>query len=405
MFIYNSLEISVEKPWVLRILEEYRDFLISYHTEQKSVFHHLRNAANIFIAMENITPNELTYDWLENTFEHYGKAKSWRSLTGFLIRKKMIQPPSENDKYRKQCEKYIEKVPAAFRKCLNWYVEDKFSLQERQISNNASNPVKGSTIESDMCSLFRMVRWITENYESVVHWTDFTERIVNQYLLSLPASNRECSRKDLYQFFKFAKRKRCIFTIPMTDYKTREMPRVCQALTHPEQRMLYHKIIEEGIAFPYEALLTSLCFFHAMQPMKIREIKLDAVNVERSVIHLKNIPDIYLMPIEMLLLNEYIYMRKEFPNQETNTHLFIKRNRGDYFPDNPITTNLITDMVKKFCGVTPKVLRITCLQEMVALNGPNFLREAYGVSATHAGRYGSYEEYLVEEALKDAGLS
>lgn len=45
--------------------------------------------------------------------------------------------------------------------------------------------------------------------------------IVNRYLLSLPASNRECTRKDLYQFFKFAKRKRCIFTIPMTDYKTR----------------------------------------------------------------------------------------------------------------------------------------------------------------------------------------
>lgn len=44
---------------------------------------------------------------------------------------------------------------------------------------------------------------------------------------------------------------------------------------------------------------------------------------------------------------------------------------------------------------------------MAALNGPNFLREAYGVSATHAyaGRYGSYEEYLVEEALKDVGIN
>lgn len=56
-----------------------------------------------------------------------------------------------------------------------------------------------------MCSLFRMVRWITDNFESVICWTYFTETIVNQYLLSLPASNRECSRKDLYQFFMFAK--------------------------------------------------------------------------------------------------------------------------------------------------------------------------------------------------------
>lgn len=90
MFIYNSLEISVEKPWVIRILEEYRDFLISYHKEQKAVLHHLRNSTNIFVEMETIVPNELTYDWLESSFEVYGKAKSWKSLTGFLIRKKMI---------------------------------------------------------------------------------------------------------------------------------------------------------------------------------------------------------------------------------------------------------------------------------------------------------------------------
>lgn len=42
---------------------------------------------------------------------------------------------------------------------------------------------------------------------------------------------------------------------------------------------------------------------------------------------------------------------------------------------------------------------------MATLNGPNILREAYGVSATHAGRFGSYEEYLVEEALKDIGIN
>lgn len=278
-------------------------------------------------------------------------------------------------------------------------------MQERQISNNASNPIKGSTIESDMCSLFRMVRWITENYESVMHWTDFTETIVNQYLLSLPASNRECTRKDLYQFFKFAKRKRCIFTIPITDYRTREMTRVCEALTHQEQRMLYYKIKEEGVSFPYEALLTSLCFLHAMQSKTIRGIKLSAVNVERNIIHMKEVPDIYLMPIEMVLLTEYLQLRKEFPNNETNTHLFIKRTRGDYLPDNQVSKTFITNMVRRFCGFTPKVLRITCLQEMSALNGPNFLREAYGVSGTHAGRYGSYEEYLIEEALQDAGLS
>lgn len=108
MFVYNSLEIPVEKPWVLRILKEYRTFLISYHKEQKEVFRHLRNAANIFIAMEDISPKELTYDWLESTFEYYGKNKAWRSLSGFMIGRKIIQAPSENDIYKKMCKIYCK---------------------------------------------------------------------------------------------------------------------------------------------------------------------------------------------------------------------------------------------------------------------------------------------------------
>jgi hypothetical protein len=182
MFIYNSLEIPVKKSWIIKLLEEYRDFLISYHKEQKAVLHHLRNSANIFVAMETVVPNELTFDWLENNFEVYGKAKSWKSLTGFLIRKKMIHLPSENSKYRKQCKNYVEKIPKNFQKCLNWYIEDKFALQERQIANNASSPIKARTIKTDVCSLYRMVRWITENHEEVKYWTDFTETIVNMYL-------------------------------------------------------------------------------------------------------------------------------------------------------------------------------------------------------------------------------
>ena len=404
MFVYNSLKIPVEKPWVMRILEEYRDFLISYHKEQKAVLHHLRNSANVFTAMEDIFPNELTYDWLESSFETYGKAKSWKSLTGFLIRKKLVQSPSENSKYKKQCKNYVAKLPESFQKCINGYIEDKFALQERQIANNASSPIKARTIETDVCSLYRMVRWIIEDHEEVKHWTDFNEAIVNQYLLSLPASNRECTRKDLYQFFKFAKLKRCIFTIPMLDYKTREVPRVCEALTNEEQRVLYQKIKMEGMSFPYEAFLTSLCFLHAMQPMRIVEIKIGAIDVERSIINMKSIPNIYLMPMEMVLLKEYLLLRAKFPNHEINSHLFIRRNRGDYLPDQAVTKTFITKSVQSFSGFGPQTLRISCLQELAALNGPNFLREAYGISATHAGRYGSYEEYLVEEALKDIEL-
>ena len=75
------------------------------------------------------------------------------------------------------------------------------------------------------------------------------------------------------------------------------MPRVCEALTYQEQRMLYHKIKEDGVSFPYEALLTSLCIFTRSAINEDKgKLKLSAVNVERKVIHMKDVPDIYLMP-------------------------------------------------------------------------------------------------------------
>ena len=134
--------------------------------------------------------------------------------------------------------------------------------------------------------------------------------------------------------------------------------------------------------------------------MRIVEIKLSAIDVERKIIRMNDIPDIYLMSIEMILLKEYLILRQTYPNQKTNNHLFIKRNRGDYLPDKAVAKTFVRSAVQSFSGFGPQTLRITCLQEMAALNGPNFLREAYGISGTHAGRYGSYEEYLVEEALE-----
>ena len=70
------------------------------------------------------------YDWLESTFEKYGKAKSWRSLAGFLIRKKMILLPAEDSKYIRQCMNYIDKVPESFQKCLKYYTNS-FNMQCR----------------------------------------------------------------------------------------------------------------------------------------------------------------------------------------------------------------------------------------------------------------------------------
>lgn len=63
---------------------------------------------------------------------------------------------------------------------------------------------------------------------------------------------------------KWQKEKDAYFTIPMVDYKSRELLRVNYVLSFYEQKQLAHKLKNEGIMAPYDALLSSLAFYHAL---------------------------------------------------------------------------------------------------------------------------------------------
>ena len=397
MYIYNSLKIPVEKIWVKALLKEYQEFLEDYHIDQKAVYHHLKWASDTFVAMDNMFPHQLTYEWLD---ARTGMKASKKSLRGFLLEEGIIKRPDPSVAARKECERLIRKCPPGFQKCLYWNCEEKFRLRERQVQNNASDPINAKTIVNDIMSLVRMVLWITANYDHVKSWAEIQEKVTLAYLLTLKPSNRDCFRKDLYQFYKFALRKRCILSIPMTDYKTRELPRVMEPLTIEQQSAILNKIKTEGKDMPYEASLTLLCAFHALKSADIREIKIDDVDLNARRIHMTKVPDVYLNDAETEILQRYIEFRGTLPAVKKRRYLFIHVTRGCY-EDKPITKGFLNKCVKSFTGYTPKALRITCLVEMANIFGPQFLREAYGVSDTHAGRFGKYEDYLLDSTVNE----
>ena len=397
MYIYNSLKIPVEKIWVIALLEEYQEFLKDYHVDQKEVYHHLKWSSDTFVAMEKMFPHELTYEWLD---ARTGMKASKKSLRGFLLEEGIIKRPDPSVAARKECERLIQKCPPGFQKCLRWNCEEKFRLRERQVQNNATEPINTKTIVSDVMSLVRMVLWITENYNHVKSWAEIQEEVTLAYLMTLKPSGRECFRKDLYQFYKFALRKRCLFSIPMTDYKARELPRVADTLTVEQQAVVLNKVRTDGKDMPYEAALTLLCAFHAVKSSDIRAIKVEDVDLNARRIRMTSVPDVYLNDEETEILQRYMDIRITFPAAKKRSYLLIQRKRGCY-EDQPIDKGFLNRCVKSFTGHTAKVLRITCLVEMANLFGPQFLREAYGVSDTHAGRFGKYEDYLLDSTVNE----
>ena len=116
---------------------------------------------------------------------------------------------------------------------------------------------------------------------------------------------------------------------------------------------------------------------------------------------MKEVPNIYLTSSDMIILKEYLNLRESLPNCQGRNYLFIQSRRGSAYRDTPVGPPYISNLVKRFSGFNPQTLRITCLTAMSELYGPQFLREAYGISQTHASRFGKCEDYLLEESIND----
>lgn len=124
------------------------------------------------------------------------------------------------------------------------------------------------------------------------------------------------------------------------------------------------------------------------------------IDIGNKKIVFSNRRQAYLMDVELFILQEYLKLGRIFPNSENQKYLFIRRKCSCVYDDVVMDKGFICDRVKEFSGFTPQTLRITCLSAMVTYNSPHFLIQAYGISQTHAGRFGKYEEYLLEQKLK-----
>lgn len=403
MFDKYNVYLHIEKSWIKELMVLYLKFLEQNLSSKRTIKEHLVEAKTVFKLMDNhlLISSQLDYEWLNRTFENITITKAKRSIISFLIQNKVIKLPSEEKKYINKFKNMVDCCDEPFQKAITLYYSEKLDARKLQVERNARNPIAFGTIEENIRILVRLINWLKENYPMIKSWIDIQEEHISSFLLTLTPNNRECMRKDLYVFFKVAKRKRCIFTIPMVNYKSRELPRVNYVLSFDEQRKLAHQIVNEGILFPYEALLTLLAYYHALSSRDIGKIKLQDIDIDNKKILLNNRRPAYLMEIELLILQEYLKMRKSFPNSHDKEYLFIRRKRSGIYDDINVNKEFICKCVKNFSGFTPQTLRITCLTAMANLNGPQFLIEAYGISQTHAGRFGKYEDYLLEEELKE----
>lgn len=279
------------------------------------------------------------------------------------------------------------------------YFNERMELRNRQVKFNARNPLSLLTVKTDLEVFTRLVRWFETNCKHVESWDTVQQEDIHEYLLTLTPKHREIVRKDLLVLFKLAKRKRLITHIPILDIKSRKLPPSIEPLTFDEQVSVAKKIKSHIYEYPFECLLTSLCFYHGLSSAHIRNIKVSDVKIELKAIYIDERPPVYLSNYELIIMNEYLKQRAQVKNVQNKQYLIVSSSSTEVYQDRPVNNSFIARKVKAFCGFTPKFLRITCFNAIASTYGPQLLVEGFGLSLTQASRYGKLEDFLIEEQI------
>lgn len=263
---------------------------------------------------------------------------------------------------------------------------------------HAKRPLAGNSIWGDFLFLLRLVRWLKEYAPDLQGWNMVQEEHILTFLLTLPPKSREIARGDLLMFFRFARKKKLMAHVPLTYYPAKELPRASEPLSIEEQKALARLLQQSISTHPEEVFLTALCFYYGLSTTQIFRLLINSVDVERGMIHLEGRPPVYFLAEDLFLLEQFLRKRRALPYAEKRKHLIIS-NRPK-IDDEPVWNEYITKKVRAFTGYTPQRLRMTCFTVFSAFYGPQYLVEVFGLSVSHAARYGKMEEFLLEEEVR-----
>lgn len=398
----DFLKENFTRTWSATIFKKYVLYLKELDIGVETIRKHTSKVRRILQTAEKelLGPSDINERWLVSTLEKTPNSKGVKSsLNSFLIKIGYLSINTDEG-ILISIRKILNQVPKGFIRLLEIYFNERMELRNRQIKFNARNPTSLLTVKADIEIFARLVRWFQTNCKHIESWDTVQQEDIHEFLLTLTPKHREVARKNLLVLFKLAKRKRLITHIPILDITSRELPPTIEPLTFDEQVKVAKLIKSRLYEQPLECLLTTLCLYHGLSSLHIKNIKTSDVKVEMKAIFFHDRPPVYLSDDELVLINEYVKQRNNIRNAKNKVYLILSSSLSEVYQDRPINNPFISRKVKAFCSFTPKSLRITCFNMIASNFGPQLLVEGFGLSLTQASRYGKLEDYLIEEQIK-----
>lgn len=388
------------KLWTKGLFKRLGVFLERHETPLRTQGQMLVRAAALLHEAEQsfLRLGDVDEEWLEERIKKIGKFLSPTFFRAFLIEEHLLLRENRDAKKLEALQAKIALIPQQYRRLMEVYFQEQITLRERHMQQHAKQPRAVKTIVHKFMLFQKLIRWLLEQMPDLSGWEMVQEEHVHAFLLTLQPTHRELARKDLYQFFRLGRKKRVMTHVPVMNLPTRDLPRTIEPLTPDGQKALARLIRVNIYTQPEEAFLAALCFYHGLSTSQIRNIRTSDIDVAQGIIRLEDRPPVYLLAEDFLLLEQFLLKRKTLPYAKSRSYLFISNQAK--FDEQPVPEQYVPQRVRALTGHTPRCLRITCLTAVSARYGPQYLIEAFGLSLTHASRYGNLKEYLLEEEIK-----
>ena len=292
----------------------------------------------------------------------------------------------------------IKVVPAGFRNLLKKYLEIEKKRNEVLERKHASKNLSWRSIDGEFIVIFSLIKWLINN-ESIDNWSVVTQDIINRYLLTFEKlQNRDLQKRKLYNFFEFGKKNNFLLQNPIPPFKSRSYSFIERVLTRKDHKELYESIKQGSKYNPTDALLTALCYFHALTSKQISALKLSDVDMARKCIHIEGRAPAYLSELEIQNLNNHLSLVDYDRNHYEISFLFFSTIKGRA---HQISTQWLNRRVKSIYDITPSMLRRAGLQYCAEMFGPQYLHDCFGLSLTHTARFGDPNDRIIEDIIKD----
>ncbi len=394
------LDTTFSTSWAKDLYKRLGVFLEEHEIRMGTRAYMLPKAAAVFQQAERsfTGPAWIESAWWESQIEQSAATLFPTFFRAFLVQEQFLEHLSEAEKLLHLIDTRLERMPQGYRRAVEVYINDRLALRDRQIHLQAKRPLALKTLASDLDTLSRLVRWLTAELPQLTSWDMVQEEHIYTFLLTLTPKSREIQRKDLYLFFRLARKRRLMTHIPLMKLPGRELPRSIEPLRLEEQQTVARTIHENLLTHPEETWLTALCFYHGLSSSQICRLKIEQVDVERGIIAVEGRSPIYLLAEDFLLLEQFLRRRNGLPYAKQKSYLVISNQPK--IEDNPMTQEYVSEKVRTLTGHTSQCLRITCFAALSALYGPQHLVEAFGLSLDQASRYADLREFLLEEEVK-----